>query len=98
MAKRFGVPALMALLVLAAPSASDALTFTCATVVLDRDSDPLLGVFGKRFESVRINMQGDVVFGAHPKSGPRRLYLYPGGGGCQECIKWCTQTRGLIGT
>jgi hypothetical protein len=81
MAKRFGAPALMVLLVLASAGAGHALTFTCETVVLDRDSDPLLGVFGKRFESVRTNLQGDVVFGAHPKSGPRRLYFYPGGGG-----------------
>jgi hypothetical protein len=81
MGKLSGVSALLGLLLLAPADACLALTFTCETVVLDRDADPFLGVFGKRFESVRINLQGDVVFGAHPKSGPRRLYLYPGGGG-----------------
>ncbi len=80
MPKRIGVVALLALLGLGSAGSSLALTFSCETVVLDREADPVLAVFGKRFESVRINLAGDVVFIAHPKAGPRRLYLYPGAG------------------
>lgn len=80
MQKLIGMPVLLALLALGWTDTSVALTFTCDTVALDREADPSAAVFGKRFESVRINLQGDVVFIAHPKRGPRRLYLYPGAG------------------
>lgn len=80
MRKRIGVPIMAALLGLAAVDTSQALTFTCETVVLDREQDPAGAVFGKRYESPRINANGDVVFIAHPKGGPRRVYVYPAGG------------------
>ena len=80
MRKWIGVPVAAALLGLAVVDTSQALTFTCETVVLDRDHDPVGAVFGKRYESPRINLAGTVAFIAHPKAGPRRLYRYPDGG------------------
>ncbi len=69
------VSALALLLGIAAPA--DALTFTCSTVARKGTLDPSNGEFGTRYDSPGINAAGDVVFFAHAKRAPRRLYLYP---------------------
>ena len=59
---------------------AQALTFTCTTVARKGNLDPSGEELGTRYDSPGINNQGDVVFFAHAKRAPRRLYLYPNAG------------------
>lgn len=74
-----------ATVVACAASSAEALTWTCTAIARkdlpDPAGAPFAGKFGKkRHGGPAINSNGDVVFFATPRGGPRRLYLYPNAG------------------